>query len=267
MAARKTVAVGVQRHETKKGHYYTIDGKRAVGVTTGLNGIPKDALKYWAAGEVAAYVVDNINEVNRMLDTGGRNPSMWFLKEIPFQKRDEAAVRGTEVHALAEQYIRGESVDVPDHLLPYVEGYAAYIEDFNPTSVYEELVVCSRTHLYAGTLDSIQDIPGIGRAQVDYKTGNGVYGEYALQVAAYRYAEFMLDADDNEQPMPAVERTFILHIKPNDYELIEVAAAEVAFEKFLVALRNYRENVQSRKLDKLIIGPVEPPQVRLAVAA
>jgi hypothetical protein len=266
MATRKPI-VGVQRHETKRGHYYTIDGKRAVGVTTGLNGIPKEALKYWSAGEVASYVVDNINDIKRMIDTGGRNPAMWFLKEIPFQKRDDAAVRGTEVHAIAERYIRGESVDVPEHLMPYVEGYAAYIEDFNPTSVYEELVVGSRTHLYAGTLDSIQDIPGFGRAQVDYKTSNGVYGEYALQVAAYRYAEFMLDHDDNEQPMPEVDRTFILHIKPGDYELIEVAADEEAFEKFLVALRNYRENVQSKKLDKLILGPVEPPRQQLAVAA
>lgn len=262
MAKKST---GVKRVDLPKGgHYYLIDGKRAVGVTTGLNGIPKDALKYWAAGEVATYVVDNIHDVKRMLDSGGRGPTLYFLKEVPFQKREDAAVRGTEVHAIAEKYIKGDDVEVPEHLLPYVEGYAAYIEDFQPTSVHEELVIGSRAHLYAGTLDSIQDIPGIGRAQVDYKTGNGIYGNHALQVAAYRYAEFYLDADGNEQPMIPVERTFVLHIKPGDYELIDVAADEVAFKKFLVALANYRENVQSKKLDALILGPVQPPHRAVA---
>lgn len=251
-------SVGVKRFETPYGHGYTIDGKRAIGVTTALKGIPKDALKHWAAKEVAQYAVDNIWDVKRMLDSAGAYPTVAFLKEIPFQKRNDAAVRGTEVHAIAERFIRGEEVDVPEHLQPYVEGYARYIEDFDPVSVHEELVVASRTHLVAGTLDSIQDIPRLGRAQVDYKTGRGVYGEYALQVAAYRYMEVYLDAEGAEQPMIPVERTFILHIKPGDYELIEVQADEAAFEKFLCALANYRANVQSKRLDALLLGPVSP---------
>lgn len=255
----RPASIGVKRFETPYGHGYTIDGKRAIGVTTALNGIPKDALKYWAAKEVAKYAVDNIWDVKRMLDSAGPTPTMHFLKEIPFQKRDDAAVRGTDVHAIAERFIKGEEVEVPDHLKAYVDGYAAYIDDFNPTSIHEELVVASRTHLVAGTLDSIQDIPGIGRAQVDYKTGNGVYGEYVLQVAAYRYMEVYLDAEGNEQPMIPVDRTFILHIKPGDYDLIEVQADEAAFEKFLAALANYRANVQSKKLDALILGSVQPP--------
>jgi hypothetical protein len=94
---------------------------------------------------------------------------------------------------------------------------------------------------------------------VDYKTGNGVYGEYVLQVAAYRYMEVYLDVEGNEQPMIPVDRTFILHIKPGDYELIEVQADEAAFGKFLVSLANYRANVQSDRLKELILGSVRPP--------
>lgn len=255
----RPASVGVKRFETAYGHGYTIDGKRAIGVTTALNGIPKDALKYWAAKEVAQYTVDNIWDIKRMLDSAGAAPTMHFLKEIPFQKRDDAAVRGTDVHAIAEKFIKGEPVEVPSHLQPYVDGYAAYIDDFNPTSIHEELVVASREHLIAGTLDSIQDIPGIGRAQVDYKTGKGVYGEYALQVAAYRYMEVYLDAEGNEQPMIPVDETFILHIKPGDYDLIRVQADEAAFAQFLTSLANYRQNVQSKRLDALILGSVQPP--------
>lgn len=242
-------------------HSYTIDGKRAVGVTTALKGIPKDALVPWAAREVATYVVDNIYDVKRMLDSGGRYPTIDFLKGIPNQKRDTAAVRGTDVHGLAEKYIRGEEIEVSAEALPYVEGYAAFIKDWNPTSIYEELVVASRTHMYAGTLDSIQDIPTLGRCLVDYKTGKGVYGEVALQVAAYRYAEVFLDDDGNEHPMPAVDRTFVLHIQPDTYDLVPLVADEGAFQNYLKAQANYLANVQSKKLDKLLGLPLEPPEV------
>lgn len=254
-----TDTAGIKRHDHKRGgHHYTIDGKRAIGVTTALNGIPKDALKYWAAREVAEHAVDNLDLIRQLTASGGRGPAVSYLKEVPFQKRDEAAVRGTDVHLLAEQYMRGDEVDVPRRLEPYVMGFARYIEDHNPTSVHSELLVASRAHLYAGTLDSIEDIPEYGRCLVDYKTSGGVYGEYVLQCAGYRYAEVMVDADGNEHPMPQVDRVFILHIKPGDYELIPAQADEAAFDRFLKAMDNYRWNVQSSKLDKLLGEPVRP---------
>lgn len=249
---------GIVFHESN--HSYWIDGKRAVGVTTALKGIPKDeALKRWAAKLVASYTVDHIAELLQMLDHGGRGPTMQFLAELPNQRRDEAAVRGTQVHAYAERIIKGEEVEVPEALAPYVQSYVQYLDEWEPTTVGEELVVASRTHLYAGRLDSIQDIPGVGRAQVDYKTSGGVYGNYALQIAAYRYAEVYIDADGNERPMIPVDRTFILHLTPEGYQLIPVQAGEDEFRKFLVAKENYINNVQSRKLDKLIGAPMEPP--------
>lgn len=251
---------GIVRVEYPNYHRYKIDGKWAVGVTTALKGIPKDdALKAWAAKLVATHAVENIHDIKRMLDAGGAGPTIHYLKELPNQRRDDAAVRGTEVHALAERYIRGEAIEVPAHLEPYVQGYANYIADWNPATVHEELVVASRTHGYAGTLDSIQDIPGYGRALVDYKTSNYVYGSHGLQVAAYRYAEVYLDDEGGERPMVPVDRTFILHIRPHDYDLIPVQADEAAFRKYLVAQQNYLENVQSRKLDKLLDAPLDPP--------
>lgn len=246
-------------------HSYTIDGKKALGVTTALKGIPKDeALKRWAAKLVAEHAVDNIYDVKRMLDSGGRNPTVYFLKELPNQKRDDAAVRGTAVHKFAEQIIKGEEVEVPEHLASYVEGYLHYLEDFNPTTVHEELIVASREHMIAGRLDSIQDIPGFGRCLVDYKTSNGVYGETALQVAAYRHMEVYVDDEGDEHPMLPVDRTFVLHIQPGDYSLIPVQAGPDEFAKFLKARDNYVANVQSRKLDKLLGEPLDPPRREVA---
>lgn len=242
----------------KASHYYKIDGKRAIGVTTALNGIPKDSLKYWAAREVATFAVDHFDQVASNLESAGRTPTISFLKEIPFQKRDDAAIRGTEIHLLAERYVRGEEIDVPDELMSYVQGFVQYINDFDPKPIHNELVVASRKYGYAGTLDSIEELSGFGRCLVDWKTGNDIHGDFVLQVAGYRYADVYLDGDGNECPLPPVDRTFILHIKPGEYELIDVKADEIAFAKFLVALENYRENVQSNKLKKLIGDPVKP---------
>ncbi|MER7014524.1 hypothetical protein ABT324_24130 [Saccharopolyspora sp. NPDC000359] len=251
---------GIVRVDYPNYHRYRIDGRWAVGVTTALKGIPKDdALKRWSARVVAEHAVANIYDLKRMIDRDGNGPAISYLKELPNQRRDEAKVRGTEVHALAERYIKGDEIQVPEHLEPYVRGYAAYIEDWNPTTVHEELTVASRTHLYAGTLDSIQDIPGLGRVLVDYKTSGGVYGEYALQCAAYRHAEVYLDADGDEQPMIPVDAVFILHIQPDDYALIPVQADDAAFAAYLTAQANYVTNVQSRKLEKLLGAPLARP--------
>lgn len=239
-------------------HYYKIDGKRAVGVTTALNGIPKDRLVPWAARTVAEFAVDNYTLFGQMLESGGRGPTVKFLAETPTKKRDDAAERGTEVHTLIDPYINGEEIDVDPALEPYVRGYAMYVNDFNPKPIHTELVVASYRHTYAGTLDSIEDVPGYGVCLVDWKTSNGIYGSQVLQVAAYRYAEVYLDKDGNEHPMPPVDATFILHIQPDDYRMIPVKADELAFDKFLVAMENYRENVQSDKLKKLIGEPVRP---------
>lgn len=265
-ARKKAPRIGVEVKEHKNYHEYRIDGERVVGVTTALKGIPKEGvLVGWAAKLVATHVADNIGEVAKMLESGGKWPTVDFLKALPNQRRDDAAIRGTEVHKLAERYIQGEEVEVPEHLQSYVNGYVRFIEDFNPTSIHEELVVASRTHGYAGRLDSIQDIPGLGRCLVDYKTSNGIYGQTALQVAAYRYAEVYLDgfdADGNaiEHPMIEVEKTYVLHIQPDEYTLLPLAADVVAFGKFLVAKQNYVDNVQSNKLDKLIGVAVSPPE-------
>lgn len=244
-------------------HRYSIDGRYATAVTTALKGIPKEWLVRWAAKSVAEYVVENLGEIQRMTSRSGAGFAAHFLTELPTQKRDTAAVRGTAVHKFAERIIRGEEVEVPDHLVPYVQAYLHFLEDFAPVTVHEELMVGSREHMVAGRLDSIQEIPGYGLCQVDYKTSSGVYGEHALQVAGYRHMEFCV-VDGEERPNPLVEHTFVLHIMAGDYALVPVQAGPAEFGQFLTALANYRQNVMSRRLDKLIGDPIEPPRRELS---
>ena len=192
-------------------HSYRLDGRPVPGVTTLLGkGLPKPAIPYWAAKSVAEYVIDNAEGVEQ-LRSMGRGPAVAALKQVPWQKRDEAAVRGTDVHALAERVVHGEPVDVPAHLVDHVEGYARWVDTFALEPILTERPVASRTNWYAGTFDLVGRI-GDTTWGLDIKTSTGIYGETALQIAAYMRAEFYLDHIGAEQPLPAVDRIGALHV-------------------------------------------------------
>ena len=191
-------------------HTYRLDGRPVPGVTGILNkGLPKPAIPYWAARTVAEYVIDNPDGVDQ-LRTMGRGPAVAALKQIPWQRRDEAAVRGTDIHALAERVAHGETVDVPEHLHTHVDGYARWLDAFDVQPVLTERPCAHRAHWWGGTFDAVVTIGGTVWI-LDWKTSTGVYGETALQTAAYASAEFYADGD-TEHPMPAIERTGVVHI-------------------------------------------------------
>jgi hypothetical protein len=208
-------------------HRYWLDGRPIPGVTTLIGkGLPKPALPYWAAKSVAEFVADNPDGVEAFRATG-RGPMVAALKQIPWQKRDEAAVRGTDVHALAERVIRGESVEVPEHLTGHVEGYARWVDLFHVEALHTETAIANRAAWYAGTFDAIVRFgagPWAGRvALVDWKTSSGVYGETGLQTAAYARAEFMALTPDDETPLPPLDATGVLHITDSGSQFYPLA--------------------------------------------
>lgn len=256
----------IKRINSGSGHRYTIDGKAAVGVTTALKALPKPALMYWSARSVAEFVADNIQDlIVRMDAAGGRGPLVDYLKAIPWQRRDTAAIRGTDVHKIAEQIHAGGEFDVPDHLTGYVEQYLRFLEDENPTPLHTEFVVANREPTYAGTGDSIMSFPSRGIGLCDIKTSKGVYGDHALQLAAYRYAEWLLDEDGTESPMPKVDFCAVISVHEEDYALVPVKADERAFEAFCHAHWLYTNELKQdwrtkrSPMDARVLEPFEPP--------
>lgn len=212
-----------------KAHRYWLDGKPIPGVTTLLGkGLPKPALPYWAAKSVAEFVVDEPEQVEQLRSLG-RGPAVAALKAIPWQARDEAAVRGTDVHSLAEHLVHGREVDVPDHLMAHVEGYTRWLDAFDVQPVLTERPVANRSLWYAGTFDAVVVIGGV-RWLLDWKTSKGVYGSTALQVAAYEGAEFYIDDDGAEQSMPQVDRLGVVHITDAGTFLRPVKDKEAAWK-------------------------------------
>lgn len=216
-----------------KSHRYWLDGKPCTGVTTLIGkGLPKEVLAYWSARTVAEYVADNEYGVEQ-LRAMGRGPMVAALKGIPWQARDEAAVRGTDVHALAEQIVHGEAVVVPPQLSGYLEGYVRFLDKFGVEPILTERSVGNRTHWYAGRFDLIALIGGVVW-MADVKTSRKVYGSIALQTHAYANAEFYVDDDDpdTEHPMPEVERHGVLHVTESGTELRPLDSSEKPWRLF-----------------------------------
>jgi hypothetical protein len=209
-------------------HDYYLDKAKVPGVTTILNaGIAKPFLVDWAARTVAEFVADHPDDVEALRRLG-RDAMVDGLKSAHRTARDTAATRGTEIHKLADQIVHGAEVEVPEHLLGYVTGYVRWLEQFDVTPQLTERHIASRRWQYGGTFDLLGTF---GRGQwagrtpmLDLKSGSGVYGEAAIQLAAYARAEFYLDDNGDEQPMPDIDCSAVVHI--TDGETVMFPAAK-----------------------------------------
>ena len=258
---------GVRRINSGRGHRYTIDGKPAIGVTTALKALDKPALASWSARTVAEYVADNIDGLlDRLYYAGGREPFIQHLRAIPNQKRNSAASKGTSVHSVADLIHKGEFEDVPDDLAPYIDAYLDFLSDFDAKVIHSEFVVAHRGLMYAGTGDSIIEVhhPDLsGTGLFDIKTGKGVYGDFALQAAAYRFAEVML-IDGEERPMVPTDFAAVIHLSEEGYEVVPLRADEQAFEAFGKALWLWRnemkQDYKTRKspMDERVLPAIRP---------
>jgi hypothetical protein len=215
-------------------HRYTLDGRAVPGVTTLIgDGLPKKPLIYWAARTVAEHVADHHDHIGDMLARGGRGPTIAYLRDVPWQKRDDAGLRGTEIHALAERLVHGEPVEVPDTFRDHVQGYARFLDRWRVEPILTERPVGNRRWWYAGTPDLVATAAGDSWL-LDIKTSaKGVYGEAALQLAAYANAEFYVAPDGAEEPMPAVDRLGVLWVTDTGTLVREVANPDAAWKDFL----------------------------------
>lgn len=218
---------------TAGNHQYRMDGKHVKGVTTLIKeGLPAPALVRWSANTVADWVSENPSLVDEMKLRGGRGPLYEYLKAIPWQKRDEAGARGTDVHRLGEQLVHGQPVAVPEHLHGHVDGYARWLDQWEVKPLLVERMIGNREHWYAGTFDLIGDIDGV-TWMLDLKTAKGVYGENCLQTDAYRHGEFWQTDDGLEQPLPVCERLGVIHITSEGTRLFPLVSDGSGFQDFL----------------------------------
>jgi hypothetical protein len=180
------------------------------------------------------------------------------LAAVPDEVRNVAAVRGTAVHALAEDVVHGADVLVPGPLAARVEGYARWLDRFEPVVLLTECMVGNRSAWYAGRFDLIVRLDGVVWL-LDLKTSKSVYGDTSLQCAAYARAEFYMHPGDGETEceLPHIDRIGVVHVTDDGTDLYDLGDIDVAFREFRAASVVYAGNNRRRKL----IDPGKPVSV------
>ena len=204
---------------------YKIDGKQVYGTTT-IIGRFKDsgALLYWACEQGKAI---ERGEINKLYD-----------------RRDEAATAGTLAQSLVEAHINMDAfpdlsnypIDIANKARQGFENYLQWERDNRIKITHQEIVLISREYMFGGCPDAI-GIDSQGRTVIlDWKTSNGVYPDYLVQLAAYRQLW-----DENNPKNPITGGFHLLRFSKENADFTHYYWSELddAWEQFKLFRRAY----------------------------
>lgn len=229
-------------------HKYTLaeGNKEITSVTKALGIINKPALVNWASNMAVDSAASQI-EPGKSYDEIQLDTIFKAARAAHYNKKTDAGTVGTFVHRFVEQTIKGENPPLPvnEQLRISCERFLKWVKDNNVKFLLSEQMVYSKLLNYVGTLDFVCKMDGklyLG----DLKTSSGIWDEYKLQVAAYRYArseEFTNEKYDGQ---------LIIRIgKDGDFEVKTFEGDEIyhtLFNGFVNALELYRSMEEIKQI-------------------
>jgi hypothetical protein len=224
-------------------HHYTVAGKTVDGCTSILGVINKPALVAWSANMAAKFIDANL-EVNKPIDEIEKLKLVNGCKTAHRSFKEQAADIGKLFHAWADDYAQGKNPAMPTNpmLLKAVEQYLIWIKENKVVFKDSEKVVYSKKYNYAGTLDIVAEVNG-KLCIIDLKTSSGIWDEYLLQVAAYKWAL------QEEFPEQRIDHVVIVRCgRDGSFEVKEVNDYEPNMNAFVGALILYRR-LKAMKFD------------------
>jgi hypothetical protein len=222
--------------EFGSGHVYALDGRRCPGVTTIIrNSSPAGGLLNWYARQAAEWALIH-GDARESL--GDRE---WVKAAVRAGDvaRDTAAERGRAIHAAADELIEGKPIEVDPEIADRARLIVDFLTTWRANVLARECVVFHTGHRYAGRFDAIAELADGNRWLLDWKTGSGVYPDAALQMAAYRNAEYLVWNGEDKR-MPRIDRTGVVHVTENAWHLIPVDTGPEVMAAFLSAIPLYR---------------------------
>ena len=278
--APETVAPRVFGVYMNDRHQYWLNGDGPVpSVTTVLGIMDKPAVGVFKAKEAARAIYRQWEAGDHILTEELAIP--WALKEAD-KVRDTAASLGSSVHLLAELEgiaLQGsesayKGFKVSDDTIPYLEAYRSFLDRYSASSIVSSEHAVWSLQGYAGTYDLMMELPtgvtdGSGYEDthhlwlIDIKTsGKGPYPEWGLQLAGYRWADYIvLPNDPVLYPMPQIQRAGVLHLRPDLYldtgwRLIEYPITKALdYRAFLSALELWRWRDSKRFTKSKLLKP------------
>lgn len=234
-------------------------------------------LKFWAAREAATYAAEHHDRLTKLT----LEERVQLIKSAPFgsaSKNADSSHVGDVVHEWVDRYAKGEEIPEDEIANPtyaasdgskriklppaaarsakgmwrqffgagrHKADYERGVVDRYPIEWIEsEFTVWSDAHNYAGTADWAAKING-AVVLGDTKTGRSLYPDMRYQLAALANADFILDDDGNERPLPQFEKFAILHLRPTFARLVPVNPDAIgpAFQAFLGLAAVFQDDV------------------------
>lgn len=234
-------------------HRYFLNGERVPGVTsTTGKAMDKPGLVWAAARETALWCAHHAGALHPETEES------WVYEATRAHRTvwDESARRGQRLHVAAQKLVYGHAVptvdpttgeDWPEDEIRTAGQIARFMDQWRAAPVAVERPVFHVRDRWAGTLDLIADLKDGARWLLDYKTGkpnrntgHGAYPKDAIQLAAYRHAthiQVATDAGDvQDRPMPAVDKTGIVWVQPDGYQLLPARSDDSLYRVFLSML-------------------------------
>lgn len=230
-------------------------------VTTILQSYPKPWLGAWAAKMTAQTAWNELSVWSRFPE----EVAVKHLKAAPWRKRDDAADFGTALHESLAALVAGQKVKTYPGADTHVAALVEWWDAYRPLVYDSEVQVFNLTEGYAGSLDLIADVYG-RRLLIDLKSGSAIGHDVRLQLAAYRFAEFIGEDDQRIADVPDVAGCAVLWIprdNPAMWQFLEVIAGAAEFAEFL-GVKRLHEYVKHS--EKTAIGELILPQARVEVA-
>jgi hypothetical protein len=193
-------------------------------------------------------------------------PSCKYLRSQFDRDSSKKKHLGSHLHHLALSWAQVEQIESDDTLDPYLDGLEAWYELYRPTWQHLERTIYYERgpRQYVGTFDAMAEINCpvcIDREGLvlrcnwllDIKSGIGIWvKEFALQLAAYRYADSLTVWEKGKQrvdsKMPTVAHTGIIWLRDTGQaELVPIDTTAEEHNQFLRLLDVW---AWSRRVDK-----------------
>jgi hypothetical protein len=166
-------------------------------------------------------------------------------KKRPDEVKDEAALFGTRVHAIADRIIKtGMPGEIPEELEFAVKGFYEWLEGTGIKILMGDTSVASHLYEYGGAFDAIGIRDG-KYGVIDFKTSNALRTEYDLQGAAYcKAAEATYGVPFEWVDIVRINKTAPLPDEPG-FEVRTFSDIDHAFRAFLAA-KNLKDLLKER---------------------
>ncbi|MGY5764604.1 hypothetical protein ACXET9_05305 [Brachybacterium sp. DNPG3] len=236
-----TTVAGMRAKDHLQGWYATMASKRALDMYAWLDRNPDRAQaeisrvardRWGTQKRIAAAAAEHTRSAADFGTLVHAACERWALDGARPSRGDVGAVAESmreEQGAFATEKSMDALLDRADVRL---DGYDAFLRDYQPEFVEVEQTVVNHSVGYAGTTDAIVRIGGT-LLSGDIKTSKKVRGDYALQGVAVTRAEQLLDDDGTIREMPELTGAFVIHLpEAGGYSVVPLRTGDAEFEVF-----------------------------------